>query len=78
MEEHRVRVFEKRVLRIIFGPKRDEVTGEWKKLHSEELYILYSFPNIFRQMKSRRMRLAGHVACMGEEYAQSFGGKPDE
>jgi hypothetical protein len=68
-------VFEKRVLRIIFGPKRDEVTGELRTLHSEELYILYSSPNIFRQMKSRRMRWAGHVARMGEEYVQGFGGK---
>jgi hypothetical protein len=47
-EEHRLRVFEKRVLRRIFGPKRDEVTGEWRKLHNEELHILYSFPNIIR------------------------------
>jgi hypothetical protein len=66
-EEHRLRVFKNRVLRRIFGPKRDEVTGEWRKLHSEELYILYSSPNIIRQMKSRRMGLAGHVARMGEE-----------
>jgi hypothetical protein len=64
-EEHRLRVFEKRVLRRIFGPKRDEVTGEWRKLHNEELHILYS-PNIIRQIKSIRMRLVGHVACMGE------------
>jgi hypothetical protein len=60
-------VFEKRVLRRIFGPKRDEVTGEWRKLHNEELHILYSSPNIIRQIKSRRMRWAGHVALMGEE-----------
>jgi hypothetical protein len=60
-------VFENRVLRRIFGPKRDEVTGEWRKLHSEELRNLYSFPNIIRQIKSRRMRWAGHVARMGEE-----------
>jgi hypothetical protein len=66
-EEHRLRVFENRVLRRIFGPKRDEVTGEWTKLHNEELHILYSSPNIVRQIKSRRMRWAGHVACMGEE-----------
>jgi hypothetical protein len=59
-------VFENRVLMRIFGPKRDEVTGEWRKLHSEELHILYSSPNI-RQIKSRRMRWAGHVARMGEE-----------
>jgi hypothetical protein len=60
-------VFENRVLRRIFRPKRDEVTGEWKKLHNEELHILYSSPDIIRQIKSRRMRWAGHVACMGEE-----------
>jgi hypothetical protein len=60
-------VFENRVLRRIFGPKRDEVTGEWRKLHNEELHNLYSFPDIIRQVKSRRMRWAGHVACMGEE-----------
>jgi hypothetical protein len=60
-------VFENRVLRRIFGPKRDEVTGEWRKLHSEELHILYSSPNIIRHIKSRRMRCVGHVACMGEE-----------
>jgi hypothetical protein len=56
-----------RVLRRIFGPKRDEVTGEWRKLHSEELHNLYSSPNIIRQIRSRRMRWAGHVARMGEE-----------
>jgi hypothetical protein len=60
-------VFENRVLRRIFGPKRDEVTGEWRKLHNEELHILYSFPDIIRQIKSRRMRWTRHVACMGEE-----------
>jgi hypothetical protein len=60
-------VSENRVLRRIFGPKRDEVTGEWRKLHNEERHILYSSLNIIRQMKSRRMRTAGHVACMGEE-----------
>jgi hypothetical protein len=60
-------VFENRVLRRIFGAKRDEVTGEWRKLHSEELHNLYSSPDIIRQVKSRRMRWAGHVACMGEE-----------
>jgi hypothetical protein len=54
-EEHRLRVFESRVLRRIFGPKRDEVTGEWRKLHNEELHILYSSPNIIRRIKSRRM-----------------------
>jgi hypothetical protein len=66
-EEHRLRVFENRVLRRIFGPKRDEVTGEWRKFHSEELNILYSSSNIIRQIKSRRMRWAGHVALMEEE-----------
>jgi hypothetical protein len=60
-------VFENRVLRRIFVPKRDEVTGEWRKLHSEELHNLYSSPDIIRQVKSRRMRWAGHVARMGEE-----------
>jgi hypothetical protein len=59
-------VFENRVLRRIFGPKRDEVTGEWRKLHNEELRDLYSSP-IIRIIKSRRMRLAVHVARMGEE-----------
>jgi hypothetical protein len=60
-------VFENTVLRRIFGPKRDEVTGEWRKLHSEELHNLYSSPDTVRQVKSRRMRWAGHVARMGEE-----------
>jgi hypothetical protein len=60
-------VFENRVLRRMFGPKRDEVTGEWRKLHNEELHTLYSSPNIIRQIKSRRMGRAGHVARMGEE-----------
>jgi hypothetical protein len=66
-EEHRLRVFENRVLRRIFGPKRDEVTGEWGKLHNEELRDLYSSPSIIRIIKSRKMRLAGHVARMGEK-----------
>ena len=65
-EERRLRVFENRVLRRAFGPKRDEVTGEWRKLHNEELSDLYSLPNIVRVVKSRRMRWAGHVACVGE------------
>jgi hypothetical protein len=60
-------VFQNRVQRRIFGPKRDEVTGEWRKLHNEELHILYSSPDIIRQVKSSRMRWAGHVARMGEE-----------
>jgi hypothetical protein len=66
-EEHRLRVFENRILRVIFGPKRDEVTGEWRKLHNEELHNLYPSPDMIRQVKSRRMRWAGHVARMGEE-----------
>jgi hypothetical protein len=64
-EEHRLRVFENRVLKRIFGPKRDEVTGEWRKLHNKELSDLYSSPNIIRIIKSRRMRWTGHVARMG-------------
>jgi hypothetical protein len=63
-EKRRLRVFENRVLRRIFGPKTDEVTGEWRKLHNEELNGLYSLPNIVRVIKSRRMRWAGHVARM--------------
>jgi hypothetical protein len=66
-EEHRLRVFENRVLRRIFGPKRDEVTGDWRKLHNKELYDLYSSPSIIRIIKSRRMRRAGHVARMREK-----------
>jgi hypothetical protein len=58
-------VFENRVLRRIFGPKRDEVTGGWRKLHNEDLHNLYSSPSIIRMTKSRRMRWAGHVARMG-------------
>jgi hypothetical protein len=64
-EEHRLRVFEKKVLRRIFGPKRDEVTGGWRKLHNEELRDLYSSPSIIGIIKSRRMKWAGHVARMG-------------
>jgi hypothetical protein len=59
-------VFENRVLRRIFGPKRDEVTGEWRKLHNEELHDLYSSQSIIRIIKARRMRWAGHVARMGK------------
>jgi hypothetical protein len=65
-EEHRLRVFENRVLRRIFVLKRDEVTGSWRKLHNEELHGLYSSPGIVRVIKERRMRWAGHVARMGE------------
>jgi hypothetical protein len=64
-EERRLGVFENRVLRRVFGPKRAEVTGEWRKLRNEELNDLYSLPNIVRVVKSRRMRSAGHVARMG-------------
>jgi hypothetical protein len=60
-EEHSLRVFDNRVLRRIFGPQRDEATGEWRKLHNEELRDLYSSPSIIRIIMSRRMRWAGHV-----------------
>ena len=65
-EERRLRVFKHRVLRRVFGPKSDEVKGEWRKLHNEELSDLYSLLNIVRVVKSRRMRWAGHVTRMGE------------
>ncbi|KAJ4445390.1 hypothetical protein ANN_07195 [Periplaneta americana] len=65
-EEHRLRVFENKVLRKIFGAKRDEVTGEWRKLHNTELHALYSSPDIIRTITSRRLRWAGHLARMGE------------
>ena len=65
-EERWLRVFENRVLRRVFGPKRDEVTGEWRKLYNDELRNLYSLPSIVRVVKSRRMRCAGHVARMGQ------------
>jgi hypothetical protein len=66
-EEHKLRVFENRVLRRIFGPKRDGVTGGWRKLYNEELHNLYSSPRIIRIINSRRMRWAGEVARMGEK-----------
>jgi hypothetical protein len=67
-EEHRLRVFETRVLRRIFGLKKDEVTGGWRKLHNEELHNLYSSPSIIRMIKSRGMRWAGHIARMGRKW----------
>ena len=66
-EERKLRVFENMVLRRIFGPRRDEVTAEWRRLHNEEINDLYSSPSIVRVIKSRRMRWAGNVARMGEE-----------
>jgi hypothetical protein len=66
-EEHRLKVFENRVLRRIFVPKRDEVTGEWRKLHNKELRNLYSWRSIIRTVKSRRKRRTGHVERMGGE-----------
>jgi hypothetical protein len=76
-EERRLRVFGNRVLRRIFGPKRDEVKGKWRKLHSGELHNLYSSPDIIRQIKSRKVRWARHVARMGEgeNRVQGFSGK---
>jgi hypothetical protein len=78
-EERRLRVFENRVLRI-FGLKRDEVTGEWRKLHNDELNDLYSLPNFVRVVKSRRMRWARHVARMGEDRSvhRVLVGKPEK
>jgi len=66
-DEKKLRVFENMVLRRIFGPRRDEVTGEWRRLHNEKLNDLYSSPNIVQVIKSRIIRWAAHVACMGEE-----------
>jgi hypothetical protein len=66
-KERKLRVFENRVFRRVFGPKRVEVTGEWRKLHNEELNDLYTLPNIVRVVKSRRLRWAGHVARMGKD-----------
>ena len=68
-------MFENRVLRRVFGPKRDEETGEWGKLHNEELNDLYCSPNIVQVIKLRRMRWAGHVAHMGR--GEGFGGEPE-
>jgi hypothetical protein len=78
-EECRLRVFENKVLRRIFGPKRDEVTWEWRRLHNKELYALYSSPNIIWVIKSRRLRWAGHVARMGERRCayRALVGKPE-
>jgi hypothetical protein len=78
-EECRLRDFENRVLRRIFGPKRDEVTGEWRRRHNNELYALYSSPNIIRVIKSRRLRWAVHVARMGERRSayRALVGKPE-
>jgi hypothetical protein len=76
-EERGLRSFQNRVLKGIFGPKRDEVTGEWRRLHNKELYALYFSRNIIRVIKSRRMRWAGHVARMGErrDAYSIFGGE---
>jgi hypothetical protein len=65
-EEHRLTAFKDKVFRKIFGPKRDEVTGDWRRLHNEEFYALYSSPNTIWVIKSRRMRWAGHVARIGD------------
>jgi hypothetical protein len=63
------------VLRRLFGPKREEVAGGWRKLHNEELHNLYASPNIIKIIKSRKTRWAGHVACIGEMSIQNFGWK---
>jgi hypothetical protein len=78
-EECRLRVFENKVLRRIFGLKRDEVTGEWRRLHNKELYALYSSQNIIRVIKSRRLRWAVHAARMGERRGayRALVGKPE-
>jgi len=78
-EEHRLRVFENRVLRRVFGSKRDEVTGEWRKSHNEELRDLYSLPNMVQVVESRRMRWVGHVARIGEgrDVHRALVGKPE-
>jgi hypothetical protein len=76
-EEHRLRVFENRVLRKVFGPKRDEVTGEWRKLRNEELHILYSSPNIIRHIRIKENNVGGTCGTHGreEECVQGFDGK---
>jgi hypothetical protein len=71
-------VFENKVMRRIFGPKRDEATGEWRRLHNKQLHDLCSSPNIIRVIKSRRMRWAGHVARMGEKRGVYRWGDPRE
>jgi len=78
-EERKPRVIENKVLRRTFGPRRDEITGEWRRLHNEEINDLYSSPNIVRVIKSGRMRLAGHVAHMGEKMGvyRVLVGKPE-
>jgi len=80
MEERKLRMFEKMVVRRMFGPRRDEVTGEWRRSHNKELNDLYCSPNIVGVIKSRRMRWVGHVACMGEERGayRVLVGKPEE
>jgi hypothetical protein len=75
--KHRLGVFENRVLRRIFGPKRDEVTGGWRKLHNEEPHNLFSSPSIIRMIKSRRMRWAGNAARMGRSAYRILVGKPE-
>jgi hypothetical protein len=78
-EEHSLRVFENRVLRRIFGPKRDEVKGKWRKLRNGDLHNLYTSPDIIRPITPRRMRWAGHVARMGEgrKFYRVLVGKPE-
>jgi hypothetical protein len=77
-EKHRIRIFVNRVLRRIFGSKKEEVVGDWRRLHNEELHNLYyASPNVIRMMKSRRMRLAGHVARMVAITAFNIFGKPE-
>ena len=75
-EEHKLRVFENKVLRKIFGAKKDEITEEWRKLHNAEVHAFYSSPNIIRSLKSRRLRWAGHVARMHRPY-RVLVGKPE-